>query len=333
MAVAASEHAGVIGAGPRDSRRRSGRRHARPIDLGFDGITPLRELADAARANRVFLFTPPTATRVRWNMFSDTPLPPEEPAGQNPPDGAVLDYYLSAASSDVTLEIVDDRGRTVRRYSRPRRAGAYRSVDVAVPTLAPSAADAFENRGHYRFVWDLRYRRREERGASCRLPPSTTTPARARLARSCSPGRYTIRLIADSEKVERLLEVRMDPRVTHGDGPAAQTDLSLQCYQAYDSAQKLREAIDIAITQRPERREEWLAVRGSGVPENPDVLYDSITAVDPSQETLVGLQQKLLFMMNLLQSADARPTTQAVEAVKKLTAMVPALGIRWDGMR
>ena len=70
-------------------------------------------------------------------------------------------------------------------------------------------------------------------------------------------------------------------------------------------------------------------MRGSGVPENPDVLYDSITAVDPSQETLVGLQQKLLFMMNLLQAADARPTTQAVEAVKKLTAMVPALGIRW----
>ena len=148
------------------------------------------------------------------------------------------------------------------------------------------------------------------------------------------PGRYTVRLIADSEKVERLLEVRMDPRVTIAETDLRlQTDLSLQCYQAYDSAQKLREAIDIAITQRPERREEWLAVRGSGVPENPDVLYDSITAVDPSQETLVGLQQKLLFMMNLLQSADARPTTQAVEAVKKLTAMVPALGIRWDGMR
>ena len=126
----------------------------------------------------------------------------------------------------------------------------------------------------------------------------------------------------------------MDPRVTIAETDLRlQTDLSLQCYQAYDSAQKLREAIDIAITQRPERREEWLAVRGSGVPENPDVLYDSITAVDPSQETLVGLQQKLLFMMNLLQSADARPTTQAVEAVKKLTAMVPALGIRWDGMR
>jgi hypothetical protein len=63
------------------------------------------------------------------------------------------------------------------------------------------------------------------------------------------------------------------------------------------------------------------------------VLYDSITAADPSQETVVGLQQKLLFMMNLLQAADARPTTQAVEAVKQLTAMVPVLEQRWGGMR
>ena len=69
------------------------------------------------------------------------------------------------------------------------------------------------------------------------------------------------------------------------------------------------------------------------MPENPDILYDSITAVDRSQETVVALQQKLLFMLSLLQAADARPTSQAAAAAKQLTDMVPALERRWEDVR
>src|SRR2546422_11710668 len=62
---------------------------------------------------------PAPAVRVRWNENTDTPLPPDEPAGQNPPDGAILDYYLAhAASGPVTLEVLDARGNVVRRASR-----------------------------------------------------------------------------------------------------------------------------------------------------------------------------------------------------------------------
>lgn len=74
--------------------------HGRSIWV-LDNIAPLRELARVA--GRAHLFEPPMATRVRWNMFLDTPLPPEEPAGENPPDGAILDYYLSVGASQVTL--------------------------------------------------------------------------------------------------------------------------------------------------------------------------------------------------------------------------------------
>ena len=63
------------------------------------------------------------------------------------------------------------------------------------------------------------------------------------------------------------------------------------------------------------------------------MLNDSISAVGPNEETLVGLQQKLLFMMNLLQAADARPTAQAAEAVKRLTAMLPLLEQRRAQLR
>ncbi len=74
----------------------------------LDDITPLRQLDDKVIAGNAYLFEPELTYRVRWNMNTDTPLPPDVPAGQNPPDGAVIDYYLkSAASGPVTLEILD----------------------------------------------------------------------------------------------------------------------------------------------------------------------------------------------------------------------------------
>src|SRR5258706_5353807 len=83
----------------------------------LDDITPLREMsADVAKAAATF-YQPQEAIRFRWNRNTDTPLPPDIPAGKNPPDGAILDYYLAASSSKpVTLEILDD-GHLVRRYS------------------------------------------------------------------------------------------------------------------------------------------------------------------------------------------------------------------------
>jgi hypothetical protein len=76
--------------------------HGRSIWI-LDDIEPLRQLAAAAQARTPFLFAPPEATRVRSNMFSDTPLPPEEPTGQNPPAGAILDYCLPAAAQRASL--------------------------------------------------------------------------------------------------------------------------------------------------------------------------------------------------------------------------------------
>src|SRR5258707_13069173 len=84
----------------------------------LDDIAPLRQLnADVAKES-VHLFAPQEATRVRWNRNPDTPLPPEVPAGKNPPDGAIIDYYLAgAAKAPATLEIFDEQNHLVRRYS------------------------------------------------------------------------------------------------------------------------------------------------------------------------------------------------------------------------
>ena len=71
----------------------------------LDDITPLRQSTNQQINKSTILYKPETATRVRWNLNTDTPLPPEEPAGQNPPDGAIIDYYLNKNAKEVTLEI------------------------------------------------------------------------------------------------------------------------------------------------------------------------------------------------------------------------------------
>src|SRR5207248_8684511 len=81
----------------------------------LDNITPLRQLQTSIAKSPANVFRPQTALRVRWNTNSDTPLPPDVAAGENPPDGAMIDYYLgSATTGPVTLEINDEAGKLVR---------------------------------------------------------------------------------------------------------------------------------------------------------------------------------------------------------------------------
>src|SRR6187431_292648 len=80
----------------------------------LDDISPLRQLTSEASSKDVILHKPQTAYRVRWNMGTDTPLPQEEPTGQNPPEGALINYYLKEkAKGEVKLEITDSNGKTI----------------------------------------------------------------------------------------------------------------------------------------------------------------------------------------------------------------------------
>jgi hypothetical protein len=141
------------------------------------------------------------------------------------------------------------------------------------------------------------------------------------------PGSYTVRLTVDGVPQQRTLDVRMDPRVKIAAVDLRQqTDASLACYRAYHELQEIREAID----SRPEEaRKPLMALRGRGEPEDQDVLYGSITAVPADRETVVGLQQKFLYMLTVFQGADARPSAQATAAVAELQRTLAALKERW----
>ena len=126
----------------------------------------------------------------------------------------------------------------------------------------------------------------------------------------------------------------MDPRVTAlAADIRLQSDYSLRCYLAYLRLQQIRDTIESRLGESgsPAARVEQLrALRGSGLPGLSDPLYGSITATPPDRESVVGLQRKLLFLLTLVQGADARPTSQTMEAVERLEVVERALIERWQ---
>jgi hypothetical protein len=181
----------------------------------LDDMAPLRE-ASAAIANSVHLFAPAPAYRVQRDTYTDTPLPPDEPVAANPPDGAILDYYLPAATSNVTLEILDAQGHLVRRFTNTDKPDITEEelqkqliplYWVRMPRQLSTAA------GMHRWVWDLHY----PAPASTRHEyPISAVPhdtPRLPLGPTVLPGTYTVRLTIDGKSSSAPLTIKMDPRV------------------------------------------------------------------------------------------------------------------------
>jgi photosystem II stability/assembly factor-like uncharacterized protein len=192
----------------------------------LDDIEPLRQ---ARSANT--LLAPQRAWHVRWNKNTDTPLPADEPAGQNPPDGAILDYVLAAPASLVTLEILNPDGALVRRYAsndpvEPVQDTANVPWYWIRPQRVPSAAA-----GMHRFVWDLHYPPLPQPRPSYPIAAVPFETAPTPTSPWVLPGTYTVRLTVDGKTSTQPLIVAMDPRVkTPRAGLEEQFHLSMQVY-------------------------------------------------------------------------------------------------------
>ena len=189
----------------------------------LDAVAPLRHLARFPETGRPALIDPAVAVRLRFNQNNDTPLPPEEPTGENPPVGAVLDYVLPENfSAPVRLEILAPDGGVIRVFDSDvvplqRKARIYVAETwLGMPKALPASP------GHHRFVWNLRY-----------APPPTLTPAYSIAAvpgmptpilpegAFVLPGNYTVRLTAGNDVITKRLEVVLDPRVDVREGALA----------------------------------------------------------------------------------------------------------------
>jgi photosystem II stability/assembly factor-like uncharacterized protein len=316
----------------------------------LDDVTPLRQLDEKAAAADAHLFAPQVAYRVRWNLNTDTPLPPEEPAGKNPPDGAILNYYLKeSASGPVTLEILDDKGKLVRRFSSADKPEPVDEKSLDVPTYwirphQPLPASA----GSHRFVWDLHYAP-PEGGRGRRAYPIAAifgdTPAEPH-GPWVLPGKYLVRLTVGGKTMEQPLTVRMDPRVkTPSEGLEQQFKLSMDCYEGMRQVREtlgqirqLREQVKAASERTKDGPltealaaldKKATALAGSQPRFGPDERF----ALGPREVSLGRLSGELGRLLALLQGADVAPTTQGVEAVAETLKGLRDLLGRWDELK
>ena len=192
----------------------------------LDNITPLRQFSAEVAGSSAHLFAPQVTYRVRRNNNTDTPLPPEEPAGQNPPDGAMIDYWLgtaakttATASAPITLEIVDaSSGKVVRHFSSDDKPQPIVSKEAAkelnVPTYWVRAAKTLSNvPGMHRFVWNLTYPEPDVLSRDYPISAIYHDTPRYPLGAAVLPGHYKVVLTANGKQYTQALTVRMDPRV------------------------------------------------------------------------------------------------------------------------
>ena len=307
----------------------------------LDNITPLRQLDQKVTSADAFLFKPQTAIRVRWNMNTDTPLPPDFPAGENPPDGAVIDYYLQSASSGpVTLEIKDSTGKTVRKYSSADKPDPIDPM-LAIPTYwvrPPQTLSAAA--GAHRFLWDMHYP--NVPGVEAEYPiaaiPHNTAPQPS--GPWALPGQYTVVLTANGKSYSQPLTIKMDPRVkTPLAGLQQQFKLSNDLYTrlltlspAAEEAGALRKQLK---DLQPKATGETLAAIKAFDQKLQALAGGATRRPGPGTEppTLGGLKTKFLTLFGVFQEADVAPSTQATAAVADLQKQLPPLMDRWKAMQ
>jgi len=291
----------------------------------LDNITPLRQLNPQVAGSQVYFFVPQPTYRMRRNNNTDTPLPPEEPAGKNPPDGAMLDYYLkSTASGPVVLEISDETGKLVRRFSSADKPEPVNEKDLVVPAywIRPPQLLSAES-GMHRFVWNLHYPPPDALEHEYPISATYHDTPRYPLGPAVLPGKYTVKLTAGGTSYTHPLTIKMDPRVrTSPAGLQQQFELEMKITEAmhrnYDALQQLRKV---------QSQLKGLKQRAGQGP-----TADAITALEKTLRELEGnkgafgaqylstsegrslarLNSALSSLLGTVDSADAAPTAQAI---------------------
>jgi len=227
----------------------------------LDDVTPLRQAAairTAESARAAYLVAPVTAVRVRFGMNPPTPWPPEVPAGENPPPGAILDYYLAADSAGpVTLEVLDTGGKVVRTYSSTDPVPAvhpaldpvaYNKIcqetpsapDCSQPLYWPAPPMVISTRqGLHRVWWDMRYDPIGEGGGGRGGGGGAAVPRRTYASVNtpwAPPGAYTVRLTADGKSYTQPISLKLDPRVTASASAADLATLASLTKEMYEGA-------------------------------------------------------------------------------------------------
>ncbi len=320
----------------------------------LDDISPLRDLATIASkvtATDAYLFAPAPAVRMQWDTYTDTPLNPDVPAAVNPPDGAIIDYYLkSTPGGDIKLEVYDLAGKLVRSYSSAGAASLGYKVNVPDYWLAPAPVLP-KDAGLHRFVWDLRYPDPEQllytyygihvnyfeyTLADHAIPHNT--PWHEPQGPMVVPGQYEVRLTVGGMTYRQPITVKLDPRLDVST-PELERQLDLAqkiaasmsaTYQGYNQVAQLRTELvaRIASLAGPGTSTETLAAAKAL-----DVKVEGLTDAAGPPAGLGPMNRDLTRLMIAVGQSDTPPASSLIESFTGMCQDTHAALARWNDLR
>ena len=300
----------------------------------LDNITPLRQASEAIKAARsAWLYHPAAAVRVDNDTFAGTPLPPEEPTAENPPNGAMLDYFLKSPAGTVKLEIFDAQQKLVRSFSSEgKNTGKHAPLPVAERWfLKPEVLE--KTPGMHRFVWNLAWR--SSGGPDADEEADFRNPSGPKVV----PGPYQVRLTVDGQSQNQSLEVVMDPRSSATPEILAQQfqlgqemfEETLQARRALaeiSSAQK-----QLAAQQKPAAQDATLK---SALAEAQSSLSRILSNKENRRDQKPGLQdayKDLASALRVVEGGDRPAPSQAVAVYKESSQQIKARIGEWNAFK
>jgi photosystem II stability/assembly factor-like uncharacterized protein len=322
--------------------------HGRSIWI-LDDITPLR-LASAAvqSAAAPTMYHPADPIRWRWDNYQDTPPTIETVAasGKNPPDGAIIDYYLPQASGSATIEITDSKGNLVRRFTsdvppEPKLLPNIPNYWFSPPAVVSASA------GAHRFVWDLRYPDPSilpysyygnlidyvEYTLADHAIPGEFPPAQP-LGPLIAPGKYTVTLTINGQGYKQPLNVTLDPRVH-----ATQADLDAQVALAQRVMRGLAATTDTFWQVKAlagaiaERQKSLASAQNAGdLAATLKTLGEQVHTIAEGTRTDTGvgpINRDLARIYTMIETGDMRPVESAQQSVDESCKQIDKVFLAW----
>ena len=334
----------------------------------LDDITPLEQYSDSIPQEEAHLFTPADASHT---VFRGSFFAPSGNVGKNPPEGAIIDYWLktslkkeddkkkdsadgseataaktdsdSAASEEkkkeeapkITLEILDSSGKVIRKYPKKEEPEEEEQEFRRNREEGKLSADA----GFNRFVWDLKYEGATKIPHAALWGGDTDGP-------EALPGKYEVRLTVLGKTYTAPLEIKADPRlhVTQED-LTKQFDLLIKIRdkvtQTDDAIIQIRDlrgqikAIDTRLKNDP--REKAIADAGKALDKKMTEIEEALIQVKAkSDEDVlnfpVRLNNHLVALGGVVGSADSAPTRQSYEVFDLVSKQVDEQLTKWQSI-
>jgi photosystem II stability/assembly factor-like uncharacterized protein len=297
----------------------------------LDNITPLRQAAKATKGDAFWLYEPAPAIRIDNDSFPGTPLPPEEPTAENPPAGAIVDYFLKSPASSVTLEIFDAQKKLVRKFSSEDKHPEKHPLLPIAERWFPKPEFLPTTSRMHRFVWNLTW-------GSGGPVEDEASESRNLSGPKVVPGIYQIRLTVDGQTQDQRLKIIMDPRSPATPGVLQQQlQLGQQIFaEAFEARRALAEinSVQKELGEVAQKLGETNPALKSALADAQSELSKILVNEEVTQQRPAGGLQsgstELASALHVVESGDRAAPSQAIAVYKESSQYVKEGVAEWS---